>query len=385
MHLDMDAFYASVEVLDNPDLSGKCLVVGGHSKRGVVAAASYEARRYGIHSAMPMFQARKRCADIVIVPPRRKRYQAVSRRVMALIKEVSPLVEQVSIDEAYVDITGCQRLHGPPTVLARDLKRRIKEVTQLTCSVGIAPNKFLAKIASDMEKPDGLTIIPAETVPDFIHTLAVEKVPGVGKRTHEVLRKMGIRTLGDIIHYPEPSLHRRLGKFGHRLIQLARGIEAAPVTPQTPVKSISGEETLETDTRDKRKLQIYLMQHAEDVGHRLRQANMKARRVTLKIKHSDFKQVTRSKTMKQGTNVSEIIYREAKQLLDHYHLTRPVRLIGMGVSALTETDHPVQRALFDSEGDRTNPWQQVDQVMDAITEKFGKGSISKARLKEDDP
>jgi DNA polymerase-4 len=169
------------------------------------------------------------------------------------------------------------------------------------------------------------------------------------------------------------------------LIQLARGIEAAPVTPQTPVKSISGEETLETDTRDKRKLQIYLMQHAEDVGHRLRQANMKARRVTLKIKHSDFKQVTRSKTMKQGTNVSEIIYREAKQLLDHYHLTRPVRLIGMGVSALTETDHPVQRALFDSEGDRTNPWQQVDQVMDAITEKFGKGSISKARLKEDDP
>jgi len=383
MHLDMDAFYASVEVLDNPDLAGKCLVVGGRSRRGVVAAASYEARRYGIHSAMPMFQAQKRCADLVVVPPRRKRYQAVSRQVMGLIREISPLVEQVSIDEAYVDISGCQRLHGPPSVLARDLKARIKAVTHLTCSIGIAPNKFLAKIASDMEKPDGITLIPAETVPDFIHSLPIEKVPGVGKRARGVLHEMGIRALGDIIQYPEATLHRRLGKFGRRLIQLARGIESAPVTPQTPVKSISGEETLEVDTRNKRKLQGYLMRHAEEVGHRLRQKNMKARTVTIKIKHSDFKQITRSRTLKEATDASEIIYREAGKLLARYRLTKPVRLIGMGVTSLIKKSAPVQLELFDSGENRSDPWSQVDHVLDAITDKFGKGSIRKAGLEDD--
>jgi len=382
MHLDMDAFFASVEVLDNPNLAGKCLVVGGHSKRGVVAAASYEARRYGIHSAMPMFQARQRCADLVVVSPHRKRYQAVSRHVMALIKEVSPLVEQVSIDEAYVDISGCQRLHGPPMVLAKDLKGRIKDEVHLTCSIGIAPNKFLAKIASDMDKPDGLTLIPPETVPDFINELPIEKVPGVGKRTLEILNKVGIRTLGNVTEFPDAILHRRLGKFGRRLIQLSRGVEAAPVTPHTPTKSISGEETLEKDTSDKRRLQVYLMRHAEVVGRRLRRKNMKARTVTLKIKHSDFKQVSRSKTLKKATNSSETIYREANKLLTRYRLNRPVRLIGMGVSALTKVDHPVQMALFDSGQNHADPWNQVDQVVDAITEKFGDGSIRKARLED---
>lgn len=384
MHLDMDAFYASVEILDNPALAGTCLVVGGHSRRGVVAAASYEARRYGIHSAMPMFQARKRCADIVVVPPRRKRYQVVSRQVMALIKAVSPLVEQVSIDEAYVDISGCQRLLGPPRMLAWDLKNRIREATHLTCSIGIAPVKFLAKIASDMEKPDGLTIIPPEAVPDFIHDLAIGKVPGVGKRTREILRKMGVRTLGDIIHFPERTLHRRLGKFGRRLIQLARGADAEPVIPKIPVKSISSEETLATDTRDKRQLDVCLMRDAEEVARRLRRKKMKARTITLKIKHDDFRQVTRSKTLKQATDVSEIIYRQAKHLLERYRLTRPVRLIGLGVSALADADPPVQMALFDEGPPPADPWGQVDKVMDAISEKFGRESIGRARPQKDE-
>ena len=351
---------------------------------GVVAAASYEARRYGIYSAMPMFQARQRCADIVVMPPRRKRYSEVSRNIMALIRAVSPLMEQVSIDEAYVDITGCDRLHGPPRLLARNLKAQIKDSEHLTCSIGIAPNKFLAKIASDMDKPDGLTIIPPEVVPNFIKDLAIEKVPGVGKRTLETLHAIGIRTLGNIIEYPESTLHHRLGKFGRRLIQLARGIEETPVTPQTLAKSISAEETLEADTQDKSRLNIYLMRHAENVGRQLRRMNMKARTVTLKIKHSDFKQVTRSKTFKRATNASESIYHEANKLLSCYRLTRPVRLIGMGVSSLTAEDNPIQMALFDLRKKPDKPWDQVDQVVDAITEKFGKGTIRKARLDEID-
>ncbi|MEA3233033.1 MAG: DNA polymerase IV [Thermodesulfobacteriota bacterium] len=385
MHLDMDAFFAAVEVLDNPALSGKCLVVGGHSKRGVVAAASYEARRYGIHSAMPMFQARRLCADIVVVAPRRKRYGRISRQVMAIIRTVSPRVEQISIDEAYADVTGCERLHGPPGKMAKDLKQRIKNAIRLTCSIGIAPNKFLAKIASDMDKPDGLTVVEPEDVPGFIQALPIQKVPGVGKHTWKILNEIGVRTLGDIAAYPETMLYHRFGKFGRRLVQLAGGIEETPVTPQAPAKSISGEETLAVDTQDKEKLKTHLMRHAEDVGRQLRQINLKARTVTLKIKHSDFKQVTRSKTIKRATHSTEIIYREANQLLTRYRLTRPVRLIGMGVSSLTTEDTPEQLDLFGSRNDKNTSWEQVDRVVDAITDKFGQNSIHKARLKEIDP
>ena len=385
MHLDMDAFFAAVEVLDNPALSGKCLVVGGHSKRGVVAAASYEARRYGIHSAMPMFQARQLCADIVVVAPRRKRYGQISRQVMAIIRTVSPRVEQISIDEAYADVTGCERLHGPPGKMAKDLKQRIKDTIRLTCSIGIAPNKFLAKIASDIDKPDGLTVVEPDDVPGFIQALPIQKVPGVGKHTLKILNEIGVRTLGDIAAYPETMLYHRFGKFGRRLVQLAGGIEGAPVTPQAPAKSISGEETLALDTQDKEKLKTHLMRHAEDVGRQLRRINLKARTVTLKIKHNDFKQVTRSKTIKRATHSTEIIYREANQLLTRYRLTRPVRLIGVGVSSLTTEDTPEQMDLFGSRNDKNASWEQVDRVVDAITEKFGQNSIHKARLKDIDP
>jgi len=384
LHLDMDAFFAAVEVLDNPELSGKCLVVGGHSKRGVVAAASYEARRYGIHSAMPMFQARRLCANIVVVVPRRKRYGEISRQVMAIIKTVSPRVEQISIDEAYADITGCERLQGPPGKMAKDLKQRIKDTIRLTCSIGIAPNKFLAKIASDMDKPDGLTVVEPDDVPDFIQALPIQKVPGVGKHTWEVLNEIGVRTLGDIAVYPETMFYHRFGKFGRRLVQLARGIEETPVTPQSPTKSISGEETLETDTQDKEEIKTHLMRHAEDIGRQLRRVDLKARTITLKIKHNDFKQVTRSKTIKRATNSTEIICREANLLLTRYRLTRPVRLIGVGVSSLTTEDTPVQMDLFESMNDQNTHWEQVDRVVDAITEKFGRNSIHKARLKEID-
>lgn len=385
MHLDMDAFFAAVEVLDNPELAGECLVVGGYSKRGVVAAASYEARRYGIHSAMPMFQARQRCAKLVVVKPRRKRYSELSRQVMAIIRSVSPQVEQVSIDEAYADITGCERLYGPPREMAQNLKERIKKAVGLTGSIGIAPNKFLAKIASDMGKPDGLMIIIPEEVARLISGLPIEKVPGVGKQAHHVLKKMGVRTLGDITEFPEAKLTNRLGKFGHRLIQLSEGVDETPVEPQSSVKSISTEETLATNTQDKEELKTHLMRQAEDVGRQLRQINMSARTVTLKIKHHDFKLVTRSQTMQQSTLSSEIIYRQAVRLLQRYRITRPVRLIGVGVSSLSSKPTPVQMNLFGDSNDNSRAWEQLDHTVDTITAKFGKDSIHRARLTDRDP
>ncbi len=384
MHLDMDAFFAAVEVLDNPELAGECLVVGGHSKRGVVAAASYEARRHGIYSAMPMFQARQRCVDLVVVKPRRKRYGELSRQIMAIIKSVSPLVEQVSIDEAFADITGCERLHGQPREMAQNLKGRIKKEVGLTSSIGIAPNKFLAKIASDMGKPDGLVVIKPEEVAGFIKKLPIQKVPGVGKQAHGVLKKMGVGTLSDIAKYGEATLIKRLGKFGYRLIQLSEGVDETPVKSHIRVKSISTEETLAEDTQDTEELKTHLMRQAEDVGRQLRKNNMRARTVTLKIKHHDFKLVTRSRTVERSIQSSEIIYRQAVRLLKRYRLTRPVRLIGVGVSSLSSKSAPVQMGLFGESADEACAWEQVDHTVDTITAKFGKGSIHKARLTKRD-
>ena len=223
LHIDMDAFYASVEQLDDPRLKNKCVVVGGTSNRGVVSAASYEARRFGVRSAMPIYQARQKCPHGIFVPPRMDRYQAISKKIMTILRDFSPLVEPVSIDEAYVDITGCQRLFGEPLEIAREIKGKIWDTVNLTCSVGIAPKKFLAKIASDMQKPDGLTMIPADEVAAFVESLPVGKVPGIGNKMHRQLELLGIRALGDVRRLPQKTLLQHLGKFGARLHALACG------------------------------------------------------------------------------------------------------------------------------------------------------------------
>ena len=221
LHIDMDAFYASVEQLDNPWLKGKCVIVGGTSNRGVVSACSYEARKYGVHSAMPIFQARQRCPDGIFVPTRMARYKEMSKKIMAILRDFSPRIEVVSIDEAYMDISGSRRLQGDPEKVAVDIKNKIKTSLGLTCSVGMAPGKFLAKVASDIDKPDGLTIIWPQDVTDFIRRLPVQKVPGVGKKTYAQLESMGIKTLEDVKKFPEKIILDRLGKFGHRLIDSA--------------------------------------------------------------------------------------------------------------------------------------------------------------------
>ncbi|MDA8402994.1 MAG: DNA polymerase IV [Desulfobacteraceae bacterium] len=383
IHIDMDAFFASVEQLDNPELAGKCVIVGGGISRGVVAASSYEARKFGVYSAMPIFQARRKCPQGIFVPPRRHRYQEVSKIIMSLLESFSPLVEPVSIDEAFVDITGCEKIHGEPLEIGWKIKQKVREAVGLTCSVGIAPLKFLAKIASDMDKPDGLTIIPPEEVAVFVAALPVRKVPGVGANTEKNLERMGIKTLGDVGAYSEKQLLDRLGKFGQRIFELANGIDRSAVKIDRPVKSASCEETLAMDTRDKALLKRHLLEQSEDVGRQLRRHGLKAKTVTLKIKHSDFIQKTRQTTLPRHTFSSEKIYQASVALLDAYKLDKPVRLIGVGASDLSARDRPFQMHLFGQPDKSTDKWEKIDTTVDAIAAKFGKGAIKKAGLTED--
>ena len=382
LHIDMDAFYASVEKLDDPRLKHKCVIVGGTSNRGVVSAACYEARRFGVHSAMPVYQAKQKCPHGVFVPPRMGRYKEVSKKVMALLKEFSPLVEPVSIDEAYMDITGCQRLFGEPQDIAREIKRRIHESVQLTCSIGVAPHKFLAKIASDLEKPDGLTLIMPEQVPRFIESLAIKKVPGVGKKMVRQLEVLGIRTLGDVQRLPERALLKHLGKFGRRLRALSAGSDASPVTPHTPHKSISSERTLAADTRDVKLLKRYLLSQSAEVARQLRQAGVRAKTIVIKIKNADFKTVTRRTTIAVPTQSSETIYKHAAQLLDDFKITQKIRLIGVGTTGFSTVTASVQMGLFDQKEKPNDNWEKVDKALDSISQKFGKDVIGRASIKD---
>ncbi len=382
LHIDMDAFYASVEQLDNPWLRGKCVIVGGTSNRGVVSASSYEARRFGVRSAMPIFQARKKCPDGVFIPPRMARYKEISQKIMAILRDFSPQVEVVSIDEAYMDISGNRRLHGQPETVARDIKNTIKEKLGLTCSVGLAPVKFLAKVASDMNKPDGLTIIQPWEMAQFINSLPVQKVPGVGKKTNLQLASMGIKTLGDVNKFPPKMLLDGLGKFGQRLIELASGRDHSAVTPWSPHKSVSSERTLAEDTLDKKVLHQYLLQQSEEVARQLRKEGVKARTITLKIKHADFRQYTRSRTISSPTRSSETIYQHAAKLLDNYALTQKIRLIGVGTSGFKSEGQPVQLSLFDRADKSDKSWEIVDRTVETITQKFGRDAIKRGTLKD---
>ncbi|MFO7838917.1 MAG: DNA polymerase IV [Desulfosalsimonadaceae bacterium] len=380
LHVDMDAFFASVEMLDNSELAGKCVIVGGMSGRGVVSAASYEARRFGVHSAMPVYQARQKCPHGIFLKPRRSRYKELSLQVMEILYGFSPLVEPVSIDEAYLDASGCEALHGPPEVVGRKIKERVRTELGLTCTVGIAPLKFLAKIASDMEKPDGLTFISARSAPDFILGLPVEKVPGVGSSTRLQLKRMGISVLGDVRSFSEESLVRQLGKYGRRLSELARGIDHGRVEPVRPVKSVSSEHTLAADTTDNSRLRSCLLQQSEELGRQLRRKGLRAGTVILKIKHADFSLITRRKTLAQATRSSGSLYKAGCSLLQDYSPGRPVRLIGLGASDLVDASGPVQMSLFGEAEVSVSKWESVEHAVDAIAERFGADAVKKAGL-----
>ena len=371
-HVDMDAFYASVERLDRPELTGKPLIVGG-GKRGVVSAASYEARRFGVRSAMPMYEARARCPQGVFLPPRMERYQQVSHRIMEVLAGFSPLLEPVSVDEAYLDLSGTERLWGPPAQAALGIKQAVRQATGLTCSVGIAPVRFLAKIASDRDKPDGLTVVG--DLEAFLATVALKEVPGVGAKARQRLGEMGLTRLVELRELGSERLERVLGVFGQRLWDLAWGRDASGVTPDREVKSVSNERTLEADTGDRELLAAHLLGLSQKVARRLRRHALCGRTVTLKLKHRDHHLVTRSATLAQATDAAEEIYAAARELLLAYGAPGPFRLIGVGVSGLLAPGEG-QGELFGAEA--AGRRQALGRAEDAIVARFGEKALTRA-------
>jgi DNA polymerase-4 len=376
LHIDMDAFFAAIEVLDHPEFKGKPVIVGGTTNRGVVSTASYEARSCGIHSAMPMFQAREKCPAGIFLKVNMLRYKEVSGKIMRILEDFTPLVETVSIDEAYLDITGMEDLLGDPERIARRIKERIYDETQLTCSTGIAPNKFLAKVASDLHKPDGLTIIQADRVDAFLAALPVEKIPGVGERTVESLKCYGIKKAGDIKALSEDQLVNRFGKFGLRLHRLSQGRDPSPVVPSREMKSISAEETLPCDTYDLKVLSKKLREHADEVAESLRRHGRKGKTVTIKIKFSDFTSLTRGKTISHATDISQVILLTGRRLLEDHPLKKKVRLIGLEVSNLSEGSGDAQMSLF-SPGLDEEREGNLDKAIDEIRGKYGRKVITR--------
>lgn len=375
LHVDMDAFFAAVEQLDHPELRGKPVIVGG-GDRGVVSACSYEARAYGVRSAMPIGQARRLCPHGFFVPGSRGRYSEISRQVMAVLEGFSPLVEQASIDEAYLDISGQERLFGPPEALGARLKAEVKAATGLNCSVGIAPVKFLAKIASDYRKPDGLFILRPEEVHGFLQTLPVVRIPGVGGKAGSRLAELGVHTAGDVLRYPESFWLRRFGKWGAMLHERAQGIDPREVETDYEAKSESAENTFRQDTDDREELKRWLLRQAEEVGRRLRRDGHKGRTVTLKLKFQDFTSITRSKTLSAPTCATRVLFATAAALLDAEPLPRKLRLIGLGVSNFGSG--PVRLSLLPEQGVLQE--DPLDKALDAIREKHGRESLVRGRV-----
>ncbi|AHM58323.1 DNA polymerase IV [Flammeovirgaceae bacterium 311] len=339
IHIDMDAFFASVEQRDNPQLRGKPVAVGGSRERGVVAAASYEARKFGVRSAMPSAHAYRLCPHIIFVKPRFDAYKAVSRQIRKIFLDYTPLVEPLSLDEAYLDVT--HPLIGPPsaTLIAREIKHRIKEETALTASAGISYNKFLAKVASDVQKPDGLTLVKPEEALAFLSSLPVEKFHGIGRVTAEKMHSLGIRTGADLREWPETKLIKLFGKSGRYYAQLVQGVDERPVTPDRQRKSVGAENTFSQNLLRLEVMQAELEEIAGEVAERLQRLNQQGRTVTLKVKYADFVQITRSVTLYQPIKDGAELYRLGCELLEGVDLQdKEVRLLGLTVSNLDLPD-----------------------------------------------
>ena len=375
LHCDMDAFYASVEERDRPELIGKPVIVGGSpEKRGVVSAANYVARQYGVHSAMPAVTAHRLCPNGIYLPPRIDYYAEVSRQIREIFERFTPLVEPLSLDEAFLDVTGSEHLFGPPAEIGRQIKQAIRQELRLVVSVGVAPNKFLAKIASDLKKPDALVVVEPGQVQEFLDPLPVERLWGVGKQGSKVFERLGIRTIGQLRQWPLEGLQARFGSNGEYLWQLAHGIDDRPVVPEREAKSISNETTFERDIIDMDVLRAWLVDLVEQVGWRLRQHRLRGRTVHLKVRFADFTLITRSQTLPEPTDITHELWQVADEMLCHRlpagHL--PVRLVGMGISGLDDRGL-VQGMLFD--GEEREKQSRVDEVADQVKERFGAGAI----------
>ncbi|MEM7277946.1 MAG: DNA polymerase IV [Pseudomonadota bacterium] len=377
LHADMDAFFASVEQRDFPELRGLPVVVGGRSPRSVVAAASYEARHFGIYSAMPVAQALKRCPDLICQPGRMSVYQDVSREVFEVFNQFTPCIEGLSVDEAFLDISASLNLFGSALNIAKALKAAVFDKTQLRVSVGIAPNKLLAKIASDLDKPDGLTMIEPDRIAAILDPLPVKTIPGIGRKTLPQLSAQGIFTIGQLRLASDHSLERVFGKHAGSLRARARGEDERPVVVFREDKSISAEETFADDTNDQQMLERTLMQLVERVGTRLRDKNLQAACAQIKVRRADFQTYTRQKTLHPASNSTDALFRAARNLLHGWLNEQPtarLRLLGMGTSNFQEQ---TQIDLFQSE--ELEAASELDKTVDSIRSRFGGASLARAR------
>lgn len=376
IHCDMDAFFASVEQLTNPALKSKPVIVGGHPKsRGVVSTCSYEARKFGIRSAMPVAEAYRRCPSAIFLSPDFSKYKKYSGLMHKIFEEYTPLIEPISLDEAFLDVTGCETIFGPAPEIGKKIKQRIREEVGLTISVGIAHNKFLAKLASDLSKPDGFLVIDPKRVQSFLDPLDIGRVWGVGEKTALKLRNLNIKTIKDLRQLDEAHLIQIFGTFGHQLYLLARGIDNREIVKCRKAKSVGRETTFAEDISKYEELEKVILELSSEVGRNLRKDGIKGRTVTIKIKYFDFKTVTRSKTLESATNIDEDIYREARCLLKNL-LVKPIRLAGVSVQNLIELEEP-QLTLF---GETKDEKARLSQAVDIVKDKFGDNIITWARL-----
>lgn len=373
LHIDMNAFFASVEQQSNPALQGKPVAVIGAAKRTIITTCSYEARAFGVKTGMNTWEARQKCPQLIFVVGNNKKYSYTSKQIIGIMREYTPLVEVFSIDEAFLDVTGSLSLFGSPESIANLIKERIRERFGLTCSVGIAPNKLLAKVASEMQKPDGLTVIAPDQVARVMERLPIGELCGIGAKTQQQLAKFGIRTCGELARFPVEILRKSFGVTGERLHYMGLGVDDAPVVPEEEaeeVKSVGHSTTLDADLSGRSEIRAILLQLSEMVGRRARKHRVAGRTVTLTVRYPDFTTFSRQASRSTPTNNSDEIYRDAVQILDQLELTQPVRLLGVRITNLSHQAE--QLPLFDQERKKA----LVASAMDHVNDKFGEFSVT---------
>ena len=382
LHVDMDAFYASATLLSHPDLVGTPVIIGG-GNRGVVLSATYEARRFGVTSAMPMARARRLCPQATVLPPDHTLYSEISAAVMETFRSVTPVIEPLSLDEAFLDVSGAVRLMGSPAVIGQHVRDTVHDEQGITCSVGVAPTKFVAKLASGLAKPDGMVVVPRDEVVPFVQQLPVGALWGVGERTEEALQRLGLRTVADIAHTPLATLVRGLGDAtGHHLHELAWGRDPRPVEREQREKSIGSDQTFDYDIDDATEISRRLLALSERTAARMRAAGLTGRTVTLRVRFSDFTTITRSRTLREPTDSGRTIHEAAVGLFDALGLQRArIRLVGVRLEKLVDAAQaPIQGVI----GEREHGWREADRAVDRARSRFGSGSVRPASLIEGD-
>jgi DNA polymerase IV len=379
LHIDMDAFFALVEVRENPSLAGKQVIVGYDGNRGVVLSATYEARKLGVHSAMPMSRALRLAPNAIVVEPDHEKYSEVSENVMAIFESITPMVQPLSVDEAFLDISGAQKLMGTPSQIGEVIRARVSDEQGITCSVGVASTMFVAKLATNFAKPDGLHVVPADKVIEFLHPLPIGALWGVGEKTAEQLSRLGLVNVSDIANTPVKTLARVVGQAAaEHLYELSWGRDPRTVTPNQAEKSIGAERTFESDIDDPEEILAQILDLSNKVAKRLRAANYFSRTITIKVRFADFTSVTRSKSLPSSTDLATDIYATSKSLFEAMHLQRArIRLVGVRATGLVPTSESSVQLEFSN---RDSGWREAEEAMDQVSLKFGNSAVKPARL-----